>query len=152
MIWPFRKPKPAPARRRLNGATVHSLVARALQGKTLPNFRLFMQKSLLACPPKAMLRKAADLAFKPWQGNVWECEDQARAVVHHAQLIAASEGCSWAVGTLRANAPDATPGSLHVFVWAILDLPEGLQFTLFDPTANDWADVPDLSGVDYALT
>jgi hypothetical protein len=41
---------------------------------------------------------------------------------------------------------------LHVFVWAILDLPEGLQFTLFDPTADDWADVPDLSGVDYALT
>jgi hypothetical protein len=37
-------------------------------------------------------------------------------------------------------------------VWAILDLPEGLQFTLFDPTANDWADVPDLTGVDYALT
>jgi hypothetical protein len=152
MIWPFRKAQPLPARRRLNGPTVQALVTRALQGKTLPNFRLFMQKSLLACPPKPMLRKAADLAFKDWQGDLWECEDQARALVHHAQLIAAKEGCSWAVGTLRANAPEGTPGALHVFVWAILDLPEGLQFTLFDPTANEWADVPDLSGVDYALT
>jgi hypothetical protein len=149
-MWPFTS-KPKAARRRLNGDTVHALVKRALQGKTLPNFKLFMQKALLACPPKAMLRKAADQALKPWQGNVWECEDQARAVVHHAQLIAAKEGCSWAVGTLRAHAPDGTHGSLHVFVWAILDLPEGLQFTLFDPTADDWADVPDLSGVDYAL-
>jgi hypothetical protein len=131
---------------------VNALVTRALQGKTLPNFRLFMQKSLLACPPKPMLRKAADLAFKDWQGDLWECEDQARALVHHAQLIAAKEGCSWAVGTLRANAPEGTPGALHVFVWAILDLPEGLQFTLFDPTANEWADVPDLTGVDYAIT
>ena len=34
----------------------------------------------------------------------------------------------------------------------ILDLPEGLQFTLFDPTENEWADLPDLKGVDYALT
>jgi hypothetical protein len=150
-MWPFTS-KPKPTRRRLNGATVHSLVARALEGKTLPNFRLFMQKSLLACPPKVMLRKAADQALKPWRANVWECEDQARALVHQCQLIAASEGCSWAVGTLRANAPEATPGSLHVFVWAILDLPEGLQFTLFDPTADDWADVPDLTGVDYAIT
>ena len=152
MIWPFRKAQPLPARRRLNGPTVNALVTRALQGKTLPNFRLFMQKSLLACPPKPMLRKAADLAFKDWQGDLWECEDQARALVHHAQLIAAKEGCSWAVGTLRANAPEGTPGALHVFVWAILDLPEGLQFTLFDPTANEWADVPDLTGVDYAIT
>lgn len=150
-MWPFTSKSQAP-RRRLNGATVHALVTRALQGKTLPNFRLFMQKGTLACPPKAMLRKAADQALKPWRKDVWECEDQARAVVHHAQLIAAKEGCSWAVGTLRAAAPEGTPGSLHVFVWAILDLPEGLQFTLFDPTADDWADVPDLTGVDYAIT
>lgn len=152
MIWPFRKPKPQTARRRLNGATVQALVRVALEGKMLPNFRLFLQKSLLACPPKPMLRKAADQAFKPWQGNVWECEDQARAVVQQAQLIAANEGCSWAVGTLRAQAPDGSSHDLHVFVWAILDLPEGLQFTLFDPTENEWADLPDLKGVDYALT
>lgn len=151
-MWPFKsKPKPAP-RRRLNGATVHALVARALEGKTLPNFRLFMQKGTLACPTKAMLRKAADQALKPWRRDVWECEDQARALVHQAQLVAANEGCSWAVGTLRASAPEGTTGTLHVFVWAILDLPEGLQFTLFDPTADDWADLPDLTGVDYAIT
>jgi hypothetical protein len=143
--------KPKPTRRRLNDATVHALVLRALVGKTLPNFRFFMQKSVMACPPKAMLRKAADQARKPWRKDVWECEDQARALVHQCQLIAANEGCSWAVGTLRASAPDGSTGTLHVFVWAILDLPEGLQFTLFDPTADDWADVPDLTGVDYAV-
>ena len=151
-MWPFTSKPQAARRRRLNGATVQALVARALLGKTLPNFRLFLQKSLLACPPKAMLRKAADQALKPWRKDVWECEDQARAVVHAAQLLAAKEGCSWAVGTLRASAPDGSTGTLHVFVWAILDLPEGLRFTLFDPTADDWADVPDLKGVDYALT
>lgn len=150
-MWPFTS-KPKLPRRQLNGATVHALVARALQGKTQPNFRLFMQKGIMACPPKTMLRKSADQAYKPWQENLWECEDQARAVVHHAQLIAAKEGCSWAVGTLRANAPEGSSHDLHVFVWAIFDLPEGLQFTLFDPTADEWADVPDLSGVDYALT
>lgn len=150
-MWPFT-PKPKPTRRRLNGATVHALVLRALSGKTLPNFRLFMQKSVMACPPKAMLRKAADQAFKPWLKDVWECEDQARALVHQCQIIAANEGCSWAVGMLRASAPDGSAGTLHVFVWVILDLPEGLQFTLFDPTADDWADLPDLVGVDYAIT
>lgn len=150
MNWFFRKPKPT--RRRLNGATVHALVSAALAGKTLPNFRFFMQKGTLSCPPKAMLRKAADQARKPWKADVWECEDQARAMVHQCQLIAANEGCSWAVGMLRATSPEGSTGTLHVFVWAILDLPEGLQFTLFDPTVDDWADVPDLTGVDYAIT
>ena len=46
MIWPFRKPKPLTARRRLNGATVQALVRVALEGKMLPNFRLFLQKHL----------------------------------------------------------------------------------------------------------
>lgn len=151
MIWPFRKSKPQLTRSRLSGGVVHSLVVRALVGKTQQNFRLLMQKGVMACPPKAMLRKAADQAHKPWRKEVWECEDQARAVVHHAQLIAAQEGCSWAVGTLRANAPEGSSHDLHVFVWAILDTHEGLEFTLFDPTADDWADVPDLSGVDYAI-
>ena len=131
---------------------MQAMVALALKGKTQQNFRLIVQKGAMVCPLKAMLRKAADQAYKPWQENRWECEDQARAVVHHAQLIAAKEGCSWAVGTLRANAPEGSSHELHVFVWAILDTHEGLQFTLFDPTADEWADVPDLSGVDYALT
>ncbi len=150
-MWPFTS-KPKRQLRCLNGATVHSLVVRALEGKTLSNFRFLMQKGIMACPSKPMLRKVADQAYRPWQSELWECEDQARAVVHQAQLAAAKEGCSWAVGTLRANAPEGSSHDLHVFVWAILDLPEGLQFTLFDPTADDWADVPDLSGVDYALT
>ena len=150
-MWPFT-PKPKSPLRRLNGATIHAMVTRALEGKTLSNFRFLMQKGVMACPPKTMLRKAADQAYRSWQSNLWECEDQARAVVHQAQLTAAKEGCSWAVGTLRAAAPEGSSHDLHVFVWAILDLPDGLQFTLFDPTADDWADVPDLSGVDYALT
>jgi hypothetical protein len=149
-MWPFTS-KPKLPRRQLNGATVHALVTRALQGRTLPNCRMLMQKGVMACPSKAMLRKVADQAHKPWREDVWECEDQARAVVHHAQLMAAAEGCSWAVGTLRAAAPEGSSHELHVFVWAILDLPEGLQFTLFDATADDWADVPDLTGVDYVL-
>jgi hypothetical protein len=152
MIWPFRKPKPPPTRPRLSGAAVHSLVVRALIGKTLPNFRPVIQKSVMACPLKPMLRRAADQSFKPWHEDVWECEDQARSLVHQCQLIAATEGCSWAVGTLRANAPEGSSHDLHVFVWAILDLPGGPQFTLFDPTADDWADVPDLTGVDYVIT
>lgn len=154
MNWFSRifNPKPTHARRQINDRTVNALVLQALAGKTMPNFRFFMQKGTMSCPPRAMLRRAADLALKPWKANAWECEDQARATVHQCQLIAANEGCSWAVGTLRASAPEDSPSSLHVFVWAILDLPEGLQFTLFDPAANDWADLPDLNGVDYAIT
>ena len=150
-MWPFTS-KPKLPRRQLRGETAQAMVLLALKGKTQQNFRLIMQKGVMACPSKLMLRKAADQAYKPWQENVWECEDQARAVVHQAQLLAAKEGCSWAVGTLRANAPEGASHDLHVFVWAILDTHEGLQFTLFDPTTDDWADVPDLSGVDYALT
>lgn len=150
-MWPFTS-KPNLPRRQLRGETAQAMVMLAMKGKTQPNFRLIMQKGIMACPPKVMLRKAADQAYKPWQENLWECEDQARAVVHQAQLLAAKEGCSWAVGTLRANAPEGSSHDLHVFVWAILDTHEGLQFTLFDPTADEWADVPDLSGVDYALT
>lgn len=150
-MW-FFTPKPKTTRRRLSGAVIYTLVSRALAGKTLPNFRLFMQKNVMSCPSKASVRKAADQAFKPWRKDVWECEDQARALVHQCQLTAANEGCSWAVGTLRASAPEGSSHELHVFVWVILDTPGGPQFTLFDPTADDWADLPDLTDVDYAIT
>lgn len=150
-MW-FFTPKPKTTRLRLAGGAVRTLVSRALAGKTLPNFRLFMQKNVMGCPTKALVRKAADQALKPWRKDVWECEDQARALVHQCQLTAANEGCSWAVGTLRADAPEGSSHELHVFVWVILDTPGGPQFTLFDPTADEWADVPDLTEVDYAIT
>ena len=46
MIWPFRKPKPQSARRRLNGATVQALVRVALEGKTLPAFEILSRRAL----------------------------------------------------------------------------------------------------------
>jgi hypothetical protein len=98
--------------------------------------------------------KASRKAWMPWFAGKWECEDQSRALVHEAQKLAANEGRSWAIGTLRARAPKGLDG-LHVYVWAIVQTEgrfAGRDVYFYDPTAQSWASAADLHEVDYTMT
>lgn len=152
-MWPFSsKPKPLP-RRTLDGATVKALLELALKGRTRPDFRHFAQKDRMNVVTRQDIERAADKAFKPWRKEAWECEDQARALVHEAQKSAANEGCSWALGTLRSAY--ASSGELHVFVWCIVATEgrfAGLEVLFYNPTARGWSSVHELNQVDYTLT
>jgi len=146
------KPAVAP-RRKLTGETVAVLLREALKNVTAANYRHVTQKEKLAVITKEKVVQAADRAFMPWRENVWECEDIARALVNEAQRMAANEGCSWAIGTLR-GAYDAT--SLHVWVWAVVEDKAG-QFpasrvVIYNPAARDWEDISELKDIDYTFT
>lgn len=147
----FRKPAPA-VRPVITGETCAALLTAAIKGKTTKNFRLLLTKERMSCPTREDVRLAADRALRPWKRDVWECEDQARALVHEAQLIAANRGNTFAIGTLRADAPEESSHALHVFVWAVVSKGVNLRVDLFDATADDWADLPDVSGVDNAAS
>ena len=151
-MWPFStKPKPKAQRSRITGETCSMLLQALFRGRTLPNFKLFMQKQTLTCPTTADVEQASQRAFMPWCQDVWECEDIARAFVHECQRTAANEGCSWAVGTLRANSPLGTPNEMHVFAWCIVEDSHGARAAkIYDPTACQWCNIP--SGIDYALS
>jgi len=146
-----------PARRRLTGATVHALLQEALLPSLAANYRHIGLKSSMAVVSKEKIVQAADRVFMPWREDVWECEDQARAVVNEAQRMAANEGCSWAIGTLRALS--TTPGKheLHIWVWALVEDKSSTLFptarvVVYDATARDWEDIAELKDVDYTIT
>jgi len=146
--------KPQPPRRRLDGPTVCALLREALKSHLAANYRHVSQKTVLAVTTKEKIVQAADRCFQPWRENVWECEDQSRAVVNEAQRMAANEGCSWAVGTLR-GAASAT--MLHVWVWALIEDKQARLFpqsklVVYDPTAREWEDIAELKDVDYTFT
>ena len=152
-MWPFTS-KPKPVRSAIDGATVRALLNAALSGSKAANYRHISQKDTLSVVLPADIEAAAKKAFMPWQKDVWECEDQARALVHEAQKIAANEGRSWAVGTLRADDPTKASG-MHVLVWAIAILPGMFAeraVICYDATAQKWRGISTLTGVDYTLT
>jgi len=155
-MWPFTsKPKPTlPPRRIITGPTCAALVRGALMGKLLPNFAYYPYKVRMACPDKMTFAAAVRKAWNPWREDIWECEDQARAVVHAAQLAAANEGCSWACGILRGDPPPNVDGkgNLHMYVWVILAEGINLSFALYDPGTNGWAELKFLTRVDLATT
>ena len=92
-------------------------------------------------------------AYKPWKKDVWECEDIARAALNRLQERAANQGCSFAAGMLRANAPEGT--DLHVYLWCLVDHPaiDGGNIAVFyDPTELRWVISQALYNVDYTMT
>jgi hypothetical protein len=151
----FRRPRPAkPARRRFVGASVSMKVSEALIAAACSNFRVLIQKDLMAGVSFEEVNTLALLHFKPWSREVWECEDIARNLVNEAQKIAANEGCSWAIGTVRARPPDWNIDSLrvdalHVYVWFITS--EG-AVNFYDPTACKAVHSGDVLESDYVLT
>lgn len=153
-MWPFISKPKAPLRSTIDGATVKALLDLALRNRTRKDFRHFAQKDAMSVITRADVDAASRKAFMPWKAGTWECEDQARALIHEAQRIAANEGRSWAIGTLRARAPRGL--DLHVYVWAIV-LSEGARFAardvyFYDPTARSWTSAAQLIDVDYSMT
>jgi ParB-like chromosome segregation protein Spo0J len=151
-MWPFSK-KTKPIRSTIDGATVKALLDLALRDRKSHNYRHLSQKNTLSVIFRADVDKASRKAWMPWYAERHECEDQARALVHEAQKIAANEGRSWAIGTLRASAPLGM--GLHVYVWAIV-LNEGRfadrDVYFYDPTAQSWVAKEALHDVDYSMT
>jgi hypothetical protein len=145
----FSKPK-APLRSAIDGATVKLLLDIALQGRRRADYRHIGQKESMSVITRADVDKASRKAWMPWDAGKWECEDQARALVNEAQKIAANEGRSWAIGTLRARSPQGI--GLHVYIWAIVQAEGRLgdrDVYFYDPTAQSWASAADLREVDY---
>ncbi len=151
-MWPFASKPKTPLRSAIDGATVKALLDLSLMGRKRADYRHFGQKDTLSVITRADVDKASRKAWMPWFAAKWECEDQARALVHEAQKIAANEGRSWAIGTLRARAPRGI--GLHVYVWAIVQS-EGRfgdrDVYFYDPTAQSWASAADLHEVDYTI-
>ena len=137
-MWLFKsKTQAKPARRRLTGQTVAGLVRESLLEDAATNLRVIIQKDVLACVTLAELHAVAKKCAMPWLKDVWECEDIARNLVNEAQKVAANEGCSWAIGTVRARPPgwaemQVKPDALHVYVWFIAT--DGRVY-FYDPTA-----------------
>jgi hypothetical protein len=153
MPWwnPFSKPS-AP-RRMIQGPVVATTLHEALRGRTAPNYRHIAQKLVMAVCDMKSIEDAAKAAYKPWKKDVWECEDIARAALNRLQERAANQGCSFAAGTLRANAPEGT--DLHVYLWCLVDHPaiDGGNIAVFyDPTELRWVVSEALYNVDYTMT
>lgn len=152
-MWPFTSKPKAPLRSAVDGATVMAMIDLALRGRKRSDYRHIGQKDTLSVITRADVDKASRKAWMPWQTGKWECEDQARALVNEAQKMAANEGRSWAIGTLRARAPKGLDG-LHVYAWAIVQAEgqfAGRDVYFYDPTAQSWASAADLREVDYTF-
>lgn len=154
-MFSFFKRKPTkPLRRRLTGETVSVRVREALLENGAPNLRVLIQKAEMACVEYAELHALAKRCLMPWAKDVWECEDIARNLVNEAQKVAANEGCSWAIGTVRARPPGwadlkVKPDTLHVYVWFV-GIAGNVHF--YDPTALSAVHEDDIIEADYALT
>lgn len=148
----FLKRKP-PQRPRIHSAALSALLHGALHKRG--DYDHMAQKDIMAVITVADVLRAADAAFMPWRENVWECEDQARAVIHHAQRMAANEGCSWAVGTLRAQPPPSRPQhTRHVYVWAVVteENSPAQKLVIYDATARGFISREYVREVDYTIT
>lgn len=151
-MWPFTKNKPKqPLRSTIDGATVKALLDLSLRNRKRGDYRHLAQKDTMSVITRADVDKASRKAFMPWKSGVWECENQALALVHEAQKLAANEGLSWAIGVIRARPPQGI--NLHVYVWAIVHS-EGRfadrDVYFYDPTAQTWVSAADLNDVDYS--
>lgn len=153
-MWPFSSKIKAPPRAAIDGATVKALLDLALRGRQRHDYRHFAQKDAMSVITRADVDAASHRAWwTPWSAGKWECEDFGRATVHEAQKIAANEGRSWAIGTLRARAPRGL--DLHVYVWAIVQTEgrfAGRDVVFYDPTARSWTSAAQLNNVDYSMT
>jgi hypothetical protein len=149
----FSKPK-ATLRSSIDGATVKTLLDLALQGRKRADYRHLGQKESLSVITREDIEEAARKAWRKYVKGAWECENQATAVMHHAQVLASAERRSWAMGILRARAPQGLDG-LHVWVWAVVQTEgrfAGRDVCFFDATAQSWSRKEDLHEVDYTMT
>ncbi|MEZ5386474.1 MAG: hypothetical protein R3F13_13260 [Prosthecobacter sp.] len=158
-LFSFFKRKPQRLRPRLSGEAVQALLLVALRPKAVQPgvFQPNIEKRILACPTREEFEAVAQNAFRKWEANRWECEDQLRRAIDAAQQKAAQEGISWACGGLRADPPPSAPAAVrmserHKYAWVFLDTPKGRELAIFDTTANDWARLQDLTGVEYCNT
>ena len=101
----------------IQGPVVATTIQEALRGRTAPIYHHIAQKLVMAVCDMKSVEDAAKAAYKPWKKDVWECEDIARAALNRLQERAANQGCSFAAGMLRANAPEGT--DLHVYLWIV---------------------------------
>lgn len=148
----FKGKKKTPRRERVTQAAVsHTLLTLHRRA----DYQHLNQKAALALPSAMEVADVVRDAWEPWQQHAWECEDQARAVIHAAQIKAANEGCSWAIGTLRAQPPKGSDQSIrHVYVWAVIRTRPGgpLSLLIHDPTALRSVPVEAVREVDYTMT
>ena len=150
-MFSFLKRK-QPKRSIIDGESVKLLLDSSLRLRKTTNYRHLAQKERMAVITFADIEKASAKSFAPWVEGRWECEDIARSLVDAAQRMAANEGLSWAIGTLRA---DGDGDTLHVYVWAIIHR-EGpfadRDVVFYDPTIRRWVGADELNNVDYTLT
>lgn len=146
MIWPFRKPKPPPPRRKFDVETVRMLLEQRVKDNAQSNFKAYWTKRTMAQATVADVEAASRKSYAPWKKDVWECEAQAWSLIEHAQRAAANEGCSLAIGILFADTPGPfLDAERHVYVWILrdsgtrYDMP---QIDVYDPTACKWCALP----------
>jgi len=139
MIWPFRKKQPPVPRRKFDVETVRMLLDKRIAENKQVNFKAYWTKSAMALATVKDVEDASAKSYAPWVKDVWECEDQARSLIEHAQRAAANQGCSLAVGLMIADPPGQfQDAARHVYVWAVL--PTGIS--CYDPTARRWCELP----------
>ncbi len=136
----FSKPRPEPSRRILDVATMQSLLVNCLAGRTQPNYRPVWTKEKAACITSADIEDAGRKSFAPWAKNRWECEDQARSLIEHAQRRGANEGHTLALGMVFGDPPGQfQDAQRHVYVFGIYH--DG-SVGYYDPTAQEFCDSP----------
>ncbi len=157
MSWIARllRPKVKTDRRHMTGESVAMLLFHALQGQKAPNYRHLGTKRVMAVTTREMVRAASDRSYRPWERDAWECEQQALELLQELQKHASAEGCSHAAGILMGlHADDPTPDlrqDFHVWVWALCESAPAPRIQLFDATAREWADIPDVHEIHFSM-
>jgi len=158
MNWFWKRkpaPQPPPLRTLLPGELVDVLLRQALAGRLAPHYRHLATKRVMARTTTQHVEQASRDSYLPRLENRWECEDQARALVHHLQLAVRAEPFSHACGLLIAlDATDPTPDARqdkHCWVWAIVAGPQGQnRVALFDATARRWTNIGGVTNVHHS--
>lgn len=136
----FTKPRPVLTRRTLDVATMQGILANRVKERTQPNYRPVWTKERAACVTSADIEDASKRSFAPWSKNRWECEDQARSLIEHAQRRGANEGHTLALGMVFGDPPGQFQDEArHVYVFGIY--PDG-SVNFYDPTAQAWCGCP----------
>lgn len=158
MGW-FTKSPPPIVRRVVSGAKVAEIVKEAFKPYSVDKekgIRLFILKENQLTITRKDLEEAAFVAYRPWRKDGWECEDQARAMIHELQLKASKGPVSYAVGVVRGNSPTGFDNELHMYVWGITEVDvagvKKLQLLVWDATRKQEVNLRELSGLDFGVS
>lgn len=136
----FAPPRPVKQRRTLDVATLQSILAARIKDKVQSNYRPVWTKERAACVTSNDIEDASRKSYAPWSKNRWECEDQARSLIEHAQRRAANEGHTLAIGMVFGDPPGKWQDEQrHVYVFGI-SMDGSVSF--YDPTACQWCGCP----------